>query len=466
MRNLSRSRSPLRLEAPSLEVREEILSAFARLYWAAPDGVDSPPWLGRRAAEIVHFRCRLVALVEQTVQDLAPPVAPLERQSSTTCISKADVIRWQRFTFYEDLARMSDVLFRGPVEPRHADDIDIRIHNSWRKLQPTVVDFDEFNAVVCDFRVSAVRVAMMLETARPPEASEIDGHFQLPDARSLASLLSLRCEKDDPEELGEMYRLVCQKLQGHDCSWCGSDFDECSSAGTFDGSEALVVPMTVPRIFVPQCGHAVHTVCFGTQIIPEENRGGLRGHCRKCGLHYAWSSIDVDPMINAFCLLFGSYVDRRAREMCEQGEVIQSAAMSIAEICQNFSQELGGLVNPASAWILMAKRHVFDADPETIEIIGDTVLQFLLPPEGGSFQATVTKPTVIGPDDFSDDDTASQDGQERESLTEVFLPDEDFDAPFGDTGSEPASEADEMPLSPELEPEHELDLPPLSLPPT
>merc|ERR1712232_729152 len=220
---------------------------------------------------------------------------------------------------------------------------------------------------------------MMLETARPPEAGQLDDAFELPDARTLASLLSLRCEKDETEELLEMYRLVCQKLQGVTCAWCGQPFDEFSSAGLFDGGDTLVIPAAIPKVFVPQCGHAVHTLCFGSQLIPDRDCGP-RGDCRRCGLGYAWTSIDVDPMINAFCLLFGAYVEKRARNMCEVGEVSNSVAMSVAEVCQAFSQELEGLVSPTSAWVILTKRHAF-SEPDVVEAIGDVVLRLLMPLE-------------------------------------------------------------------------------------
>lgn len=413
----SRSRSLTRLGAPSQEAQEKVLCEFARLYWVPPDSDDTPPWVGQRGEAIMRFRDRLVGLAEAaTILDSDSEAE--EVRFSTALVTKDTVVRWQRFTFYEDVARMSDVLFRGPIEPRHADDVDIRLHNTWRRLQCTILDFGEFHHSVSDFRVSAVRVAMMLETARPPEANELDGHFNLPDARTLASLLSLRCEKDDVEELLEMYRLVCQKLEGETCTWCGGNFDECSSAGLFDGAESLVVPVTVPKVFVPQCGHAVHTLCFGSQLIPDQSRG-VRGLCRRCGLPYGWTSIDIDPMINAFCLLFGNYVDQRAQEMSLAGEVIRSAVVSIAEVCQAFSQELHGRISASSSWVLLTKRHGF-ADPETVRSIGELVLQLLLPPQIGDRPfCQNNQPTVIGPEDVSDAET--QDEAEKH-VTEVFLP--------------------------------------------
>merc|ERR1719296_118453 len=200
---------------------------------------------------------------------------------------------------------MSDVLFRGPIDTRHADDIDFRLHTAWREMRMTIADPDDFTALTTDHRVSAVRVAMMLETARPPEADQMDGHFELPDPRTLASLMSMRCERDDVEELLEMYRLICQKLHGCICSWCSGPFDEGSSAGLFDGADSLVFPATIPKVFVPQCGHAIHTLCLGSMLVPDRHMAGRRGHCRRCDQPYAWLSLDVDPLTNAFCLLFG-----------------------------------------------------------------------------------------------------------------------------------------------------------------
>jgi hypothetical protein len=334
-------------------------------------------------------------------------------------VTSITVARWQRYTFYDDVARMSDVLFRGPIVTRHADFVDLKLQSAWRRLHATIQDEDKYNSIVQDYRVSAVRVAMMLETARPPEADQIDGHFELPDARTLASLLSLRCEKDDFEELHEMYRLICQKLHGEECAMCGRCFDEGSSAGLFDGADTLVIPVTVPKVFVPQCGHAIHTLCFGEQLLPE-NSDGMRGRCRFCGLPYAWTSIDVEPMVLAFCLLFGSYVDRRAQEIARVGEVIHSSIVNIARICDAFSQEVNGLISPASAWILLTKRHCFSEPPETIDIISDAVMQLIIPPEAGE-SVPLCQVGVIGPEDRSDDE--SVDGERDEHVMEVFVPD-------------------------------------------
>mmetsp|Transcript_66629 Transcript_66629/g.187660 ORF Transcript_66629/g.187660 Transcript_66629/m.187660 type:complete len:284 (+) Transcript_66629:3-854(+) len=277
---------------------------------------------------------------------------------------------------------------------------------------------------------------MMLETARPPEACQHDGMFELPDARTLASLLLLRCAKDDVEELLEMYRLVCQKLQGTVCVWCNQAFDENSSAGLFEGSDVLVIPATVPKVLVPHCGHAIHTLCFGSQLLADSH-SGLRGGCRQCGLSYAWTSIDIDPMINAFCLLFGSFVDKKVLEMQVAGEVSRNTTLDIAEICQNFSLELCGLVSPASAWRLLTRRHTF-SDPETVSIIGDVILSLLAPPEPQEVQSPslpMAAPAVIGPDDHSDDADSAVDARD-EHLTEVFLGDVGAKVP-PDAGAEP-----------------------------
>lgn len=377
-----RSRSATRVKAPTAEEQEDMLADFARHFWLPPDSLETPPWQGQRCAQIVRYRSILVHEVEDVV-------ARLTEDGCRPCMlggaflggtSKERVARWQQFTFYDEVARMSDVLFRGPIEPRHADEFDMRLHDAWRRLRSTIFDVAEFSAHTTDFRVSAVRVAMMLETARPAEAANIDGRYELPDARTLSSLLSLRCEKDDVEELLELYRLVCQKLQGTTCAWCNEPFHEGSASGLFDGSDQFVVPATVPKVFVPQCGHAIHTVCFGSQLIPDRD-SGPRGDCRTCGMPYAWTSIDVDPMINAFCLLFGPYVERRAQDMNAAGQLSESALISISEVCLSFSLELAGLVSATSAWLLLARRHTW-TDPEVVEVIGEEVLRLLSPAPG------------------------------------------------------------------------------------
>mmetsp|Transcript_58288 Transcript_58288/g.190067 ORF Transcript_58288/g.190067 Transcript_58288/m.190067 type:complete len:513 (+) Transcript_58288:84-1622(+) len=451
-----RSRSPRASSlsgAPSLDAREALLADFARLFWEAPDAAPpAPPWAGRRAEHVKRFRERLVCQAESAAA-LDSDDEGLADKLVGSCgsnPSKDNVVRWQRFTFFEDLARMSDVLFRGPVDPRHADDIDFRLHGAWRRLRSATPGLEEFAASLAactaDYRVSAVRVAMMLETERPPHAQLLDGGFMLPDARTLASLLSLRCEKDDVEELLEMYRLVCQRLEGCACAWCSKIFDESSSAGLFDGADALVFPATVPKIFVPQCGHAIHTLCFGSQIVPDR-ASGPRGLCRCCGLPYAWTLIDVDPMVNAFCLLFGPYVDRRAQEMAAVGEVSHAAVVGIAEACQCFAMELGGLLSAASAWTLLSKRHDF-AEPEVVELLGASVLRLLAPPEleveaslAGRRLLLQSGTTVIGPEDRPDDGCgdgcnvegsvcsgiSEEEAEHRRHLTEVFLADSDSD---------------------------------------
>jgi len=432
----SRSRSPL-LTAPTVEAREALLTKFGRLYHLPPDGPDVPPWAGNRAAMVIRFREQLVTQVEAAVQELDMDVEDI----GLTPASKRVISRWQRFTLNEDLARMSDVLFRGPMSARHGDEVDLRLHTAWRKFRSSIADLSEFVAAVTDFRISAVQIAMVLETVRPIDEIHLDiDSFELPDARTLASLLALRCEKDDIEELLEMYRLICQKLQGVTCTWCNQPFDECSSAGIFNGEE-FKVPGTVPKILVPQCGHAIHTLCFGSQLAHEVGDGncGLRGDCRRCGLPYAWTSIDVDPMVNAFCLLFGSYVDKRAREMRFAGEFSQTAIVSIAEVCQAFSMELNGLVTPTTAWMFLMRRRNY-SEPETIEMISDMVVRLLTPAEPlepeeedeeerrRSMKAAAifskTDASVICPDDRSEG-SGSAAGDPDEPITEVFVPEPD-----------------------------------------
>lgn len=428
LERLSRSRSPVR-SAPCLEDRETLLAQFAALYWAPPDSPELPPYVGNRVMEIKRFRERLVSEVEAAAFE-----APVSDDAKPYLkVPKSMVVRWQRFVLYEDIARMSDVLFRGPIEPQHADDVDLRLMTAWRRMRGTISSLEEFTNAVVDFRVSAVRIAMMLETARPPEACHLDGFFELPDARTLSSLLLLRCEKDDEEELLEMYRLVCQKLEGKSCTWCGKPLDECSAAGLLDGS-TLVVPSTVPKILVPQCGHAIHTVCFGTQLVREDD-AGVRGCCRRCGLPYEWTTIDADPIVNSFCVLFGHYVEDRVREMCDEGQVIEESTRSIAEVCLNLARELGGLVSPSTICVLLMKRHAFNLDlvsPDSLETVCQCVLdQFLpappeerdRPPPPALAQAAVAG-AVFGPDDRRDGSGSEMSDQER-FLTEVFLPCED-----------------------------------------
>lgn len=252
-----------------------------------------------------------------------------------------------------------------------------------------------------------------------------------------------------------MYRLICQKLQGCSCTWCEGPFDESSSAGLYDGADTLVLPATVPKVFVLQCGHAIHTTCFGSQLVPDR-QSGPRGHCRRCGLPYAWSSIDVDPLTNAFCLLFGPYVDKRVTEMRLAGEISDSAVLGIAEVCQSFSQELGGLLSPSSVWVLLARRHDF-ADPEAVMQVGDAVLRLFAPREPADDEECrepqqplllKSAATIICPEDRDDEDDQSCHSMESPSaadrdtrhLTEVFLP-----APGPEVHTSPEQDPEFMP---------------------
>lgn len=467
-----RSRSP-RLQPLGVEAREAALAEFARNYWIAPDGDDVPAWAGERALEVMRYRRRLLDQVWSTADDMCDGLwkgeSPWHPEPS-----RGLILKWQRFTFYEDLLRMSDVLFRGPIEPNHAHDVDERLHLAWRRFRGTVGSIEVYMQETVDFRVSAVRMAMVLETARPAEATHLDYSYELPDARTLASLLALRCEKDEEEELLEMYRLVCQKLGGCRCTWCMEVLDESSAGGTFDGA-TLAVPVTVPKILVPPCGHAIHTLCFGSQLLPDSQRSGVRGHCRRCGVPYGWTAIDVDPMVSAFCLLFGSYVDKQASEMLAEGCMARSAILSIAEICQSFSLELDGLVSSHNAWVLLTQRHAFECPKDTIEIIGQAVMDLLTNPSPGQDgdeephepHGPLVHPAVVCPDDRPDadedslSDASSGLREERKHLTEVFLPDVEIASDGGDSAAA-FSECADVPV-----PEDELPpLSPLVLPPS
>ena len=393
-RSKSRSRSPLRECTLSEEEQEALQLEFARYYWLPPEGND-PPWLGTRALRLTRYRLKLLGEIEQLVdaRDLDQTGDSLRLLCDPSIFARIRV-RWQRFILLDDLARMSDVLFRGPIDSRHADEMDLRLHRAWRILRYQIADLDVFTESTMDFRVSAVKMAMMLETGRPPEAVHFDAQFQLPDARTLSCLLSLRCDKDDPEELMELYRLLCSKLQGMSCSHCHEAFHEGSSCGLFDG-EQFTMPVTVPKVFVPPCGHAIHTICLGQQIIPtmDASSSDVRGRCRQCGVRYAWTGIDVDPMVNAFCLMFGPYVDRRAQEMMDEKELSATAIKSIAEICTNFSLELTGLVSASSIWLLLLRRHSF-AEPHMVTLIGEEVMKYMTMPEGEDLEVPTLVPAL------------------------------------------------------------------------
>lgn len=374
---LSRSRSPLRLIALSEQEQEAFLVEFAQHYWSPSEGSCE------RADRLTRYRGRLLAEIEQLVMDVCHD-APR--------ITTATRVRWQRFVLLDDLARMSDVLFRGPIDPRHADEMDLRLHHAWRTLRHQIPGLADFAQSTRDVRISAAKMAMMLETGRPTDL--LPDALELPDARTLSCLLSLRCEKDDAEELNEFYRLLCQKLQGCSCSHCHRGFDESSSCGIFDG-EQLTIPVTVPKVLVPPCGHALHTLCIGEQIIPNDSAES-RGLCRQCGQPYGWTGIDVDPMVNAFCLMFGPYVDTRSQEMYAEKKLSTTAILSISEVCVNFSLELSGLVSPSSIWLLLLRRHAFE-HPDMVSLVGQEVLRSLTLPEGEELEVPTLVDSPAGP---------------------------------------------------------------------
>lgn len=364
-----------------------------------------PPWVGERAKAIYAFRERMVKQVTQASEisddNLVDMISGHFRAPA-----EEDVHRWRRFTFFDDIARMSDVLFRGPIEPRHADDVDMRLHSALARISRTISDTDVFCAAIKEYRVSSVHIAMLLETAKPPEIIA-EGYYELPDARTLSGLLSLRCDKDDPEELLEIYRLICSKLRGIACPDCGGPLDEHTSAGFLDSEEALIFPISVPKIFVPHCGHAIHTLCFGHMLIPAD--AGFRGRCRACGDPFLWDTIDIEPMLNAFCLLFSPYIERKVHESEAIGEISQSAVLSVALFCRNFSDEMGGLVSPTSAWLTLSRRCGYEGT-----LLGDHVMEVLLPPPEHDDEI---------PQSRLHEDLSDGHSPEEEHITDLFLAD-------------------------------------------
>jgi hypothetical protein len=188
----------------------------------------------------------------------------------------------------------------------------------------------------------------------------------------------------------------------------------------------------------------------------------------------------MDAMVSAFCLMFGSYVDKRACEMAATDQIMRSSILSFAEICQSFSLELCGLMSSASAWVSLTKRHIFECPEEVINVITEAVLDILLGPPPGLDHpeadelprepaAPLVQPAVVCPEDRPDMDDALSDAssglrEDRKHLTEVFLPDVDsqseggFSEAQGFEGREAIE--DEGPPSPtDL-------LPPLALPPS
>jgi len=415
-----RSRSPPLLRVLSPEYQEEHLAEFARVYWTPPDSKEVPPWKGQRARAVQVFREHLVSQVELAASDEDERFLLHTKEQLSTFWRRRILPRWCAYTFFEDLAKMSDVLFRGPIDAAHAQDTDIRLSSAWRRISATIFDIEEFEEVVAPFRVSAVRVAIILETARPAEAAAMDGLYELPDARTLASLLHLRCHKDFKEEIAEMYRLLFRKLGGTTCSWCSKPLDE--DLSLCDGCSDMAIPM-IPRVFVPQCGHAIHAVCFANMLVGDFDPSE-RGRCRQCFQPFGWSAIDVDPLVSAFCWNLGRYVDQGAQEIRATGEVLASRPLvhSCAGACEAFSQELNGLISPSVAWIALTKRHCF-LEREVVSLIGDLVLRALSMPPGSAASGEQENGSLVGE---ADSQAASSDVDPLEDARTV--PPHDLDS--------------------------------------
>jgi len=432
LRHRCRSRSPRPIVPPSLRDREALLAEFVRLYWEPPDFPDAPPWTGQRAAKLVDFRERLTSEAERVAA-----IGEDDDDRHINCEEALDgrlVSRWQRFVAMYDLARMSDVLFRGPIESSHEVDIDVRLSRAMRRVHESVTDVGEFLRHVAEFRVSAVNVAILLETSRGTHVEQAGDCEDLPDARTLAGLLTRRCGNDGCEEVIEMYRLLCQKLAGVACPMCGEGFDEAESAGCWAVETGAPGSPTasVPKVLVPQCGHAVHTACFGEHL--SSNVGaGPRGRCRCCGASFGWTSIDIDPLLSTFTEMNRTYFDSILVKVSDDVEDPLQDAIGVARACQNLAVESNGLVTAATAWLAIRHRYA-DSRPEVVDHFEGAMLQ-LLPlleaerPCDRTPLEFLTESVVIGPEDRSDaDDDAScssrsEGAKEFERhVVEVFLP--------------------------------------------
>jgi hypothetical protein len=160
--------------------------------------------------------------------------------------------------------------------------------------------------------------------------------------------------------------------------------------------------------------------------------------------------------------------------MQAEDELNRNAILSIAEICQNFSLEMGGRVQPVSAWAMLRKRHNFECSPDVLEVIHEVVLDILAPPPPELDDlpkeppAPLVQTAVLCPEDRPEmDDCLSEASsgflEEQKHLTEVFLPDVDA---YSDAGcSEPGIEGAENPQDDDEFSPTEL-LPPLTLPPS
>lgn len=425
-----------------------MLAEFARHYWLPCDSPSTPPWSGERAKEVDRYRLWLVNQVEEAV---GTPDLSL----GLTAPCPKTVVRWQRFVFFEALAKMSEILYRGPITPELSYEVDANLTLTWRTLTKTIRDMLEFSVLTKAYRVSAVSVVMMLEAARPPELSSCE-ELDLPDARTLTSLLSLRSDKDNIQEILEMYRLVYRKLEGFCCPLCHRPFEESASTGLWLGDGA-VVPIEVPKIFIPQCGHALHSSCFCTQLLREPQCSPACGRCRQCAAPYGWTPNDVDSLINIYCLMLGPKLDERAREGRTCRAIDTDALMNFVKASRNMSAELNEILSPASVWTLLIRRHRFK-EGHFVDIIHHTVLDFLTPPPVEQSTSSNLGGSTVAPghDGFFDEGAESEGGwsanqedciplspEELEgvgaSASEAFLPDPEVEPPDVESQGSPES---------------------------
>jgi len=151
--------------------------------------------------------------------------------------------------------------------------------------------------------VSSVHLALRLE-------AEGEGA----DARTLMSLLAWRSERDVEEEVRQVYGLATMKLKFSgvgSCHLCAREFDV-DTLGVLETEEELEeafqrgeeLPFAIPKIIVPPCGHAVHSICWCTRLVASDREGEDRlGYCKEC-TKYTWYQIDTGILQKVFTFVF------------------------------------------------------------------------------------------------------------------------------------------------------------------
>lgn len=268
--------------------------------------------------------------------------------------------------FYDDLLRMSEVIFREePVEDIRASSLQYSLDATDRRLLRIINDemhgdIEAFDKMTAHHRVSAVHLALRLETGPV-------GTGASPDARTLMNLLAWRSELDPEDEVRQVYSLATMKLKFCGCgvcTLCQREFDV-DLLGVLENQEEIEdvraddLPFAVPKIIVPRCGHAIHSLCWCARLVaPTLGEDILWGHCSVCKVQFEWLQMDIRILQKVFRFVFSNYLcralekdgfDTMSTDLTMNGDVAQAASLA-ATICTNFQAEATNIITAPCEW--------------------------------------------------------------------------------------------------------------------